>query len=494
MALGAAGVTFVFHLLANPHYGFFRDELYFIICGRHPQFGYVDQPPVVPLLAAASQVFGASLAALRAISALFAAASVYVTCRLVQEFGGGSFAEVLAAAGVALAPILAGFGVLVFPDTVQIWAWPLMTLYVVRMMRGADARLWLAVGAVLGLTIETKYSVLFFALALLIGLALTRQRILATRWIAAGGALAGVIALPNLLWQALHGFPMLELLRNGQLGKNVVLDPLSYVVQQVLITNPPLALVWICGLIWTFARPNLRWLGIASVALIALMVAAHGKTYYGCAIYPALFAAGGTAVEGWTKRVPMVRAPMLALALISGLVFIPLGVPILSEQQFIAYSAALTKVLPQPAASEHHRQASLPQAYADMHGWPELAATVARVYDSLPPNERAGVAIKTSNYGEAAAIDFFGARYELPATISGHNQYFLWGPRGYTGDVLIDVDGDCGATAHVFRSAKLAARFSAPYVMPYEDDMPIMICRGIKQPLSQLWPKVKSYN
>src|SRR5580692_12033482 len=172
----AAVATFLFHLAANPHYGFFRDELYFIICGRHPQWGYVDQPPVIPLLAAGSQLFGRSLVALRAVSALFAAGSVFVTCRLVQEFEGGEFAQVLAAVCVALAPIFANFGMMVGPDTVGLWAWPLIVLYVVRLARGADSRWWLAVGIVSGIALESKYSVGFFLVSALVGVALTPKR------------------------------------------------------------------------------------------------------------------------------------------------------------------------------------------------------------------------------------------------------------------------------------------------------------------------------
>ena len=172
----AALVTLVLHLAANPHYGFFRDELYFIICGFHPAWGYVDQPPVVPLLAAGSQLFGHSLFALRAIPAIFAGAGAYVTCLLAFEFGGGTFAAVLAVLAYLAAGVLESFGAKVGPDMVGLWLWPLAALYTLRIVKGADPRWWLAVGAVTGIAIESKYSVLFFAVALVAGLALTPQR------------------------------------------------------------------------------------------------------------------------------------------------------------------------------------------------------------------------------------------------------------------------------------------------------------------------------
>lgn len=489
----AAAATLILHLLANPHYGFFRDELYFIICGRHPQWGYVDQPPVVPLLAAASQAFGISLVALRAVSACFAAASVFVTCRLVQEFGGETFAQVLAAICVALAPILTAFGVMVGPDTIGLWAWALVTLYAVRMVRGADPRWWLAAGAVAGIAIESKYSAAFFLLAAVLGLALTRERrILATPWFGGGVLIAVVIALPNALWQAHYGFPMLELLRNGQNGKNVVLDPASFVLQQLLITNPILALVWIVGLGWSFWEARLRWIGLTYTALLTMMIALHAKNYYAADAYPVMFALGACALELWTARIRTLRPAALAIAALAGMLLVPFVLPVLPVPRFITYYNAISTVLPlKSMQSEHHKQSVLPQTYADMHGWPQLAQTVTRVVDSLSPADRSRAVIVAGNYGEASAIAFFGRG--LPPVLSGHNQYFLWGPHGVSGDVLIDVGGDCGASMHLFQRARQAATFSSPYVMPYEDHLPIMLCQGIKRPLAGVWPTVKHY-
>src|SRR5579872_957419 len=182
------------HALGNAHYGFFRDELYFIICGTHPQFGYVDQPPVVPLLSAGTQLFGHSLFLLRLVPALFAAAGVYVTCLLAVEFGGGVFAQALAAIVFLLTPVLMSFGMKVSTDTVGLWTWPLLALLLVRIAKGGDRRLWLIAGLVAGITIESKYSVLFLLAALVIGLLLTPdRRVLFDRWCAAGTGIAALL-------------------------------------------------------------------------------------------------------------------------------------------------------------------------------------------------------------------------------------------------------------------------------------------------------------
>jgi hypothetical protein len=495
----AALATFVLHLVANPHYGFFRDELYFIICGFHPAWGYVDQPPLVPLLAAGSQLFGHSLFALRALPAAFAAGGVYVTCLLVAELGGGTFAAVLASLAFVAAPVLLSFGQKVGPDMVGMWLWPLAALYVLRVVKGADPRLWLAAGACVGISLESKYSVIFFALALLAGLLLTPQRrVLFSRWFPAGVGLAIAIALPNLLWQAVHGFPMWELLRNGADGKNTVASPALFLFQQLILTNLFAAPIWIVGLVWLFFNRSARFLAWAYVLLILMMIMLHAKHYYPADVYPILMAAGAVTLEGWTQRLLAVRTLLVAGAVAAAFFFAPITLPVLSEEQTLDYAAFVSQVLhikKTALQTERFRTSALPEDFADMHGWPELAATVAAIYTGLPPAQRSQAAIVTSNYGEAAAIDFFGGRYGLPPAISGHNNYWLWGTHGYSGNVVIDVDGDCGRTDFpgLFRNARLVTRSNPPWVISYEQDIPISVCTGITEPLSVLWPRLRHY-
>jgi len=440
-------------------------------------------------------MFGHSLFLLRLVPALFAAGGVYVTCLLAAEFGGGTFGQALAALTFLFTPVLLSFGQKVGPDEVGLLTWPLLALFVVRIIKGADPRTWLVFGLIAGLSIESKYSVLFLLAAILAGLLLTPQRrILTNVWVGVGAGIALVIALPAFVWQAHFGFPMWELLEGGQHGKNINVSPGLYLIQQILITNLFLVPIWVIGLVCLFRSAPNRFLGYAYVILIAEMIAFHGKHYYPADVYPILIAAGAAVIERWTANLRVLRVAIVVYALILGPVFVPLSLPILSEQTFLGYQTQLMQALHAPKgilATEHGRERTpLPGDWADMHGWPQLAQTVQSVYDSLPPAERAQTVVKTDNYGEASAIAFFTP--DVPV-ISGHNQYWLWGTRGYSGNILIDVHGDCGADEHLFKSAQVAARFNAPYTIGWETNVPIMICRGIREPLSALWPSLKMY-
>ena len=492
--LYAAIAAFLIHLVCNPHYGFFGDELYFIVCGQHPQWNYVDQPPIAPLLAAASQMLGPSLVLLRAVPALFAAAGIYVTCLAVIELGGTAYAQLLSAIAVFFIPVLTDFGMKVSPDMVGLFTWPLIALWIVRLTKGANPRLWVAIGVLMGLSILSKYTVLFFAVALLMGLLLTpERRILYSWWFIVGAVISAVIALPAFLWQGHYGYPMLELLRAGQHGKNVIVGPLRYLGQQILISGL-LAEFWIIGLAWLFLRSRFRFLAYGYVLLIAMMIVEHGKHYYPADVYPYLVAAGCVQIEDWTEKLRKVRVAIAAATVLLGLAFFPIVMPVLPEAKLSMYERRLFTLLHisrESIATENRALPELPTDFANMHGWTELTAIVNRVYQGLPPGDRAQTVVMAQNYSEAAAIEFL-SEPKIPV-ISGHNQYFLWGPRGYTGDIVICVGGNCDSAARQFRTCSLEARLEAPWIQPSEYDMPIMLCRGIKKPLSELWPLTKLY-
>ena len=487
-------VTLGIHLFANGNYGFFRDELYFIVCGRHPDWGYVDQPPLVPLLAAGSYALsGGALMAFRLMPALVLAATVALTSEFCRVVGGGRYAQWLAGLCALLAPILLIQGVLFGTDVFQALSWLGLAWVLVRLEQTGDERRWLAFGLISGCSLETKYSVAFFLVALAVGLVITAQRKSLLRpWVYLGALLAALMVMPNMMWQAAHGWPFLELGKAGVNGKNAVLSPLAYFGQQFLLAGPLGMIVVLCGLWAGIVRPTLttaRTLAIAWLVLFVIFDDVHGKPYYLTPIYPALLAFGAQRIEQWLDN-HLARGTALAGVIVLGAPLAPLTVPVLPVDTFIRYERAIGIM---PSSGERLKIGALPQYYADMFGWRQMAAKVAKVYWSLPPEERVRAVFFGNNYGEAAAIDVFGRRLGLPPAISGHNSYYLWGPRGHDGSVIIIIGGSTRHYAELFRSYRVAGRIESPYAMPYETNRPIYVLRGMKAPLATYWPQVRHY-
>jgi dolichyl-phosphate-mannose-protein mannosyltransferase len=490
-------VALLFSLLTVRGYGYFRDELYYLACAQHLAFGYVDQPPLVSCVTAAARaLFGTSLLAIRLLPAVAGAATVWCTARMARDLGGGQFARLTAGAATMLAPAyLSIFGFLSM-NAYDVLLWTVCWWLLVRWLRGGDPRLWLAFGAVAGLGLENKISVLFLGFGIAVGLLLAGPRdVFRRRWIWLGGTLALVLFLPHLVWQVLHGWPTLEFMANARREKMTVLPPLVFLREQFLMAGPGALPLWLSGLAYFLCdrRGRVhRAVGCAFVAILALMIVQHAKAYYMAPAYTVLFAGGAVALEGWTRRRGGValRAAGLGLAIASGILTAPLAKPLLPEDSFVRYAARLGI---SPELGERHRLGRLPQFFADMHGWPELAETVAEVYRKLPDAERAHACIFGQNYGEAGAIDLFGPKLGLPAAISAHNSYYLWGPRGCGGEVLIVIGDDRETLESLFDHVELGGTFTCRDCMPYENDNPIWIARGLRMPIQQLWPRIKHY-
>jgi 4-amino-4-deoxy-L-arabinose transferase-like glycosyltransferase len=483
----------VLHAFANGNYGFFRDELYFIACGMRPDWGYVDQPALVPLFAGwAHRLSGDNVWLFRLLPMLVTAATTALTAEFARMTGGGRFAQWLAGVCILLAP----FQLLPLFDTdmFQPVTWLALGSMLVKLERSNDQRWWLAFGAIAGFSLNTKYLIAFYLGALAVALLFTPARKSLLRpWVWAGAAVALALAAPNIGWQAAHGWPFIELGKAGADHKNIALSPMDFFVQQLLLIGPLAAPVWIAGLWAGLARPKLkvaRAFPVAWLILFAVFDASHGKPYYLAAIYPTLLALGAGRIESWLQNAAA-RAAVLGVLTAAGLLIAPLTLPILPVAMFVRYQTALGFT---PSTGEHQTLGALPQYYADMFGWQAMAQKVAAVYWSLPPQDRARAVFYGENYGEAAAIDVLGRRLGLPPAISGHNQYFLWGPQGHDGSVMIIIGGRPKHYAEVFRSFKVAGHIDAPYAMPYETDKPIYVLRGMKTPLAQFWPTVKNYN
>jgi 4-amino-4-deoxy-L-arabinose transferase-like glycosyltransferase len=492
-----AAAKLMIHLYAGRHYGYFVDELYYLACSRHLDWGYVDQPPLIALIAwIARSLFGDSLPAIRFLPAVAGAAEIALTALIARELGGNRFAQGFAALVALAAPaILAGDNLLTM-NAFEPLFWMGCAWLVIRMIKTENRRLWVWFGILAGFGLENKYSMLIFGASIVVGLLLTPQRrLLRSSWLWIGGGLALLLFLPNLLWNVQHHFPFLELQANiRRSGRDVALTPLAFFGQEILAMNPLALPLWLAGLGFYFfskAGKSFRALGWAWVFTAAVIVALNPRVYYLFPAFPLLFAGGAVLAEVALERQPVWRKlAWPALMAVSGAILAPLAIPVLPPETYIRYTQALHLA---PPAIETHRLGPLPQIFADQFGWEEMAQTVARVYNGLAPEVRAKTAIFGQNYGQAGAIDLFGPKYGLPPAISGHQSYFLWGPRGYTGESMIVMDDSQKALESLFSEVRKVGRVDHPYSMPYQH-FDVFYCRGLKQSMDELWPRVKKWD
>jgi hypothetical protein len=493
-----AAVKLVVHLYAGRYYGYFVDELYYLACARHLAWGYVDQPPLIALIAWLERaLLGDSLSAIRVLPALSGAAKVLLTALIARELGGGRFAQGLAALCILVAPGMLALDHFLSMNTFEPLFWMGCAYLTIRMVRTGNSRLWLWFGVVAGVGLENKYSMAIFGFGIIVGLLLTQQRrLLRTKWLWIGGAVAFLIFLPNLLWNIHYHFPFLELQENiKKSGRNVAMSPVKFLLEEALAMMPLSVPVWLSGLWFFFFRPEgkrFRFLGWAWVLSAVVIMRLDPRVYYLFPAFPVLFAGGSVLWEQWLARpgLSWVKVAYAALIILAGALLAPTLIPLLPPEAYIRYSTATH--LQQPRI-ENNELGPMPQLFADQFGWQEMAATVAGVYQSLPAEVRSRTAIFGQNYGQAGAIDLFGPRYGLPAAISGHQNYFLWGPRGYTGESMIVMGDNQSTLEREFNSVRKVARVSHPYSMPYEH-FDVYYCQGLKQHLWQIWPRLKNWD
>jgi 4-amino-4-deoxy-L-arabinose transferase-like glycosyltransferase len=488
IALALAAAAMALHLAFANRYDLFRDELYFIVCGQHPAFGYADQPPLVPLLAAGTYALGAQTWLVRLPSALAAAALVWVVVAFVRLLGGRNAAAWLAGIAAAFAPIFLGLTATLNTTSFEPLAWTAIAYLLARAIVLDDRRALIIAGVVAGIAMEAKYALPLWLIALAIGLLLTPQRrLLARRELWVGVAVAAVIAAPSLAWQGHNDWPFVALIRNAGL-KDAAVAPVAYMINQVLILNPLAAPLWIAGLVAPFLIAQLRparFIAIAYVVTAVATIAGDGKDYYLAPAYPALLAIGAIALERAIRsnavRIVYATAIIAVAALIA-----PLALPMLPPATLIAYERALHLA---PQQQERNDAATaLPSTFADMLGWHDFVHQVAVAYDAIPPANRAATSILVDNYGEAAAIDLYGPAYGLPPALSGHNQYGLWGPRGQTPRNLLRVQNNPEKLRPYCGRMRVVATTESTYARGFENGKAIAFCRDLHPPLAQLWP------
>jgi hypothetical protein len=494
-----AGATFLLHVATAWRYGYFRDELYFIACARHLAWGYVDQPPLVAVAAWLASPFGYALVALRILPALAAALAAGLAVQIARELGGGRYAQWLAGVAVALLPAYVLLGNVLTTTSFEALSWLLAAWCCIRIVRGASPAWWFALAGSVAFGAYGKYSMGLLVVALVIGFICTRERrVLATPWaLACVGTILVAIA-PNLLWQALHGWPMIAVLQGDNAHRHAFNNGLAteyndlwsnakaFGLEQALYTNPIAVVVWLAGVVAPFCSKRLRDLRFVSVAYAILFLMAvwlSAKGYYVIGVYGVLLAIGAVALERLSS---WIRVPVFAALAAVGVLTLPISLPVLSIPQFLAYSQAL-RLTGTPA---HLIQ----PVYAEEFGWDRLARDVARVYATLPAARRARTAVYADTYADAGAIDLFGPRYGLPTAIGSQNTYYLWGTHGYDGSTVIAI----GATriallSHFYKTCTMVATSNEPLKWVVEGPNPIYLCTGARESLEAMWPALKWY-
>jgi Dolichyl-phosphate-mannose-protein mannosyltransferase len=476
------GAVFVaVELAVSGRYGFQQDELYFIVAGHHLAFGYVDQPPLVPLLTRMSDVLGVSPTAVRVIPALAGGAVVVIAARLAALFGAGRFGRVLAALATACAPIVIGATHLGNTTPPDLLAWAAVLLCVTTALLRHRPHWWLGAGIAAGAGLENNNLMVMLLAGLALGILVSEHRsVLRTIWPWLGAGIAAVIWAPNVIWQATHGWPQLAMASALHQQNNSAADYIGGLPAQLVYLGLLLIPLVIAGFIRLWRTPELRFIAVATTLIVIYVLAwVPGKVYYTDGTAPAVLAAGSLAAERWIARArrPRLRQAVVVAATLVGMAIILPGIlPILP----------VGDVHGLPASSQH-------SDLGDSVGWPQLTHVVAAQDAALARAGQPPTSIFTGYYGEAAALDVLGSPDHLPPVLSGHNAYWMWGPGRASDHTVLAVDA-LGQLRPYFASCRLLTTYYAPYHVHNDwTDIPIGVCTGPTASWHTLWPHLRHY-
>jgi 4-amino-4-deoxy-L-arabinose transferase-like glycosyltransferase len=476
------GAVFVaVELAVSGRYGFQQDELYFIVAGHHLAFGYVDQPPIVPLLTRITGLLGVSPAAVRIIPALASGAVVVMAARFSALFGGGRFGQVLAALATACAPVVIGATHIGNTTPIELLAWAVVLLCVTTALLRHRRRWWLGAGVAAGAGLEDNNLMLTLLAALALGILLSEYRpVLRTRWPWLGAGIAAVIWAPNVIWQATHGWPQLAMASALHQQNSTPADYLGGLPAQLVYLGLLLAPLVIAGFVRLWRSPELRFIAVAAtVVLVYVLAWVPGKVYYSDGMAPALLAAGSVAAERWIargRRPRLRRGVVIAAPLVGVAIILPAVLPLVP----------VSDVHNLPASSQH-------SDLGDTVGWPQLTRAIAAQDAALVRTGEPPTSIFTGYYGEAAALDVVGPGYHLPPVLSGHNAFWMWGPGRASDHTVLAVDA-LGRLRPYFASCRLLTTYYAPYHVHNDwTDIQIGVCTGPTASWPTLWPHLRHY-
>lgn len=485
------------HLIFNNGYGYFRDEFYYVACGEHLAWGYVDQPPMIALIAKITTIlFGKSLFALRIFPVIVGVLTVYLTGLMIRELGGNKLAIIIGLTAVVFSPVLLALNSTLSMNPFDVlFCTTVIYLITIIIKRGND-KLWIWVGVVAGIGLLNKISLFFIGFGVLAGLLFTEYRFyLKSKYLWFGVLAAILIFLPHVIWQVANDFPTLKFMYNAAMYKNVSFSPLSFLGMHLLELNPASTLILLALISSFFIKKfkELRFYSWVYLAILILFLFTNAKPYYIAILAPTILAAGSVVFVKYFESIG--KRWIAVTILLSNIPFyifiVPFALPVLEPEDYIAYSV-FTGISPAPA--ERQEMGPLPQHFADRFGWEDMAKEVSRVYLSLPEKERENIVVFGQNYGEAGAIDFFRYKYPLPKAVSNHNNYWIWKfPDNVNDSLMIVIGSNIEDNSEFFHEVVEAGRHFNQYGMPSEN-VGIFICRYPKVDLRKGWQDFKNFN
>ncbi len=489
-ALGAG--LFLFLLLANRQYGFHGDELYFIVCGANPAWGYVDHPPFVPMVARVSTaLMGTNLFALRFPLALTLGLSCALTGLLARRMGGGALAEIMAAISFVCAPMMMRLGAFLNIPCFEVLFWLLIAHVLVTLCRRNDPRWWLAIGVLSGIALLNKHTTLFLGAGMAMGILLTqRRKDLMTPWPWLGLGVAFLLFLPNLLWQMQHDWATLEFVRNLNATVMQHTSRAGFILAQLILYNPVNLVLWLAAFYFFFKNPDgqrYRMLGWIFLTVLCLLLAFKAKVYYLLPAYPILMAGGAAQLDRHFRgrgRLVVHGAVVAGLAEYTGILL-----PIMTPVGDLAWKDRYVKRVLGFAVDE---SADLTFDFHYQLQRHDQVRALEIVYAGLSERDREHCIILAKDYDTASAVNVLGDQH-MPHAISGNNTYYLWGPGAATGECVIATGFEADFLRTQFQSVKEMGEAPYPWLDGITDTCPIYVCRSPVAPLDELWPAFKLY-
>ena len=465
-------------------YGIFRDELYYLACTNRLALGYVDHPPLsIYILSVWKWLFGDTLFAIRLIPAIVSSASLFMLGIFTKRLGGGRAAIVISMLAYMFTPIFLGMNTVFSMNTFDFLFWITSAYLLLRLVQEDNKKLWFWLGIVIGLGLLNKTSMLWLSTGVFLGIIFTPLRKdLGTKYPYLAALIALVIFSPFIIWNITHDFAHLEFMRNAASRKYGGLSPISFILDQLMILNPLAILIWFPGIYFFFFNEEGKKFKAVIFIWIAtffiLLINGHSKGEYIAAAYQILFAGGAVMVEMWSTRISWLKYTIAVPVLLMGIFILPFARPTLSLEQFLNYQNLLG--LEPPSSEGNQLNRGIPQFYADMHGWEDLAKNVSNVYQSLPEEERKTTLVYCSNYGKAGAIEYYSKEYPLPKVICPHNSYWYWWPKINNYKTVIIIGGNIEDHLHSLKQVEAVGVHQTKNAMPYENNLTIFIGRGLK--------------